>query len=70
MKKTITVVDMRNGNKYIYIAKNEEDAVLNAYAQIIHNDFNTWNYRKYKKRIQHGKWFVFCGCFAAKKEVM
>jgi len=43
-----------------------KEAVIAAYAQIVHNDFNTWGYEKYEHLVLQGEMTVSCGeCMCA-----
>ena len=62
-----TVYDLRTHDWSAAYSLPPEEAVVAAYAHD-RGDHNTWDYKKYAPLVRHGRWYVFCGDFAAKKE--
>ena len=60
--KTV-VVNLDNGNEYVYTVPPEK-AVVNAYYQYGKHNFNTWEY-DYSLVKRTGGRTVYCGSFAA-----
>jgi hypothetical protein len=64
----VTIYNLNTSQKAgIYIC-NPRDAVMAAYAQNEHKDFNTWAYeRRYGSLVRYGKYTISCGDYCVLK---
>lgn len=61
----VRVINLRTGEEQLYTSSPVE-AVIAAYA-CAKQDYNTWQYTKYKKLVQVGAYTVSCGDWTALK---
>jgi hypothetical protein len=62
----VKVTNLSDGRTRTYVGLSPEAAVVSAYAQGTHKDFNTWDYEeRYAGMVTRGKAYVTCGDWTA-----
>jgi hypothetical protein len=64
--KAVQAVNLSTGAVRLYTNISPSMAVISAYAQAC-GDWNTWEYRKYRKKLVYGAATVACGDWCAIK---
>ena len=65
----VKVMDLRTGEYVAEYTCSPKEAVVCAFAQLDHKDFNTWRYdERYGVLVEEGKVCFLCGDYCALKD--